>query len=194
MSYTNNQTERTQDTKLVTGVQQHFIPGNVSLTVAGVTYTPAQVIATIDSRVTATDSTTTARAALAKLVADAAAIKKQTQPIVNAVKQVALIMYANQPDVLTAFGLAPKKVPVPLTLAQKAERAAKAKATRAARNTMGPKAKAKVKGTATPAATAASGTAAGTPASAPSASATTTAPVVVPATPAASGGAGTGHA
>ncbi len=173
MGNPNTAQERAADAKLAAGVTQFFVPGNVTLTVAGVVVTPAQVVAALQNRVSAIDATTTAKAALAKSYADGKTLRTTTQPIVNAVKQIALIMYANAPDTLTVFGLVPRKARAPLTLAEKAERAAKAKATRLARNTMGPKAKAKVKGTVTPAAATASTTAPGA-----SAAAVATAPVV----------------
>jgi hypothetical protein len=53
---------------------------------------------------------------------------------------------------LAVFGLAPDQTPAPLTVEQKLVRAAKAKATRAARHTMGPKQKKAIKGQVTPAA------------------------------------------
>jgi len=138
--------EQAADTKLAAGVTQYFAPASVTITIAGVAMTPAQVTAAIQSRVASINARATAKVALAKAVTDNDALMTSTQPVVSAVKQIALIMYANQPEVLTVFGLAPRKVPAPLTVAEKAERAAKAAATRLARNTMGPKAKAKVKG------------------------------------------------
>jgi hypothetical protein len=57
--------------------------------------------------------------------------------------------FGNQPDVLADFGLVPRKAPTPLTVEQKAAAAAKRKATRAARNTMGAVQKKKVVGTVT---------------------------------------------
>lgn len=147
--------ELAKDTKLNAGVTQYFVPGNVSVTIAGVTMAPAQVGATLETRIAATHASTTAKANLSQTVAARKATMVATQPVVDAVTQIALIMYANQPDVLTTFGIVPKKVPVPLTVAQKADRQAKIEATRLARGTMGPKAKAKVKGVVAPAAPAA---------------------------------------
>jgi hypothetical protein len=143
------------DTKLVAGVQTYFAPGNVTVTVGGVVLTSAQLVTTLQSRVNATNARTTAKANLVKAVADGTTLLATTQPIVETVKQVVLMNYSNQPDVLTVFGVSPRKVPVALTLEEKAAKAAKAAATRIARNTMGPKQKAKVKGvvpTAAPAA------------------------------------------
>jgi len=57
--------------------------------------------------------------------------------------------FGNQPDVLADFGLRPRKAATPLTVEQKAAAAAKRKATREARNTMGPVKKRTVKGTVT---------------------------------------------
>ena len=188
MANQNMKKEEAADTKLTAGVTQYFGPGNVTLTVAGVVMTPAAVEAAIQSRVTSANAVTTAKAAFIKAAADRKALLASTQSVVSAVRQIALIMYANQPDVLTFFGLAPRKAPVPLTLAEKAERAAKGAATRLARGTMGPKAKAKVKGV-VPTATAASTT------SGASAGAATN-PVATPVTVSTpvTGGAGSGHA
>jgi hypothetical protein len=55
------------------------------------------------------------------------------------------VLGRRNPD-LSKFGMTPDKVPEPLTVDQKKQRAAKARATRAARHTMGPKAKKAVKG------------------------------------------------
>jgi hypothetical protein len=185
MTVKNKTEEIAVDTKLAAGVQAYFAPSNVTVTVAGVVMTPAQVEAAIQSRVTAINASKTAKAALAKAVADAEALMTSTQPVVDAVKQIALIMYVNQPAVLTVFGITPKKVPVALTAVELAERAAKAAATRLARNTMGPKEKAKVKGVlpaTAPAATA-------IPATGALASSST--PISIPAVP--TGTTGTGH-
>ena len=142
----NNSQEQAAATQLIAGVQQYFIPGNVTVTVAGVVITPTAMTAALQSRVSTINASITAKAALSNAVAAEATTKATTKAIVSAIKQLALIMYANQPEVLTVFGIAPRKVPTPATSAELAERAAKAKATRIARNTMGPKQKAKVKG------------------------------------------------
>ena len=179
--------EVSADNQLVVGVQQIFAPSNITLTVAGVTMTSAALGAKILTLVSADTATMTARAVLVKAMAEEKATRIAVQPVINAVKQLAHIMYANAPEVLSVFGLLPRKVAPPLTIEQKAEKAAKAKATRLARNTMGPKAKAKVKGTVPSAAASASAASPGA-----SAGATTT-PVVTPGVqPVAT--AGTGHA
>jgi len=157
-------TEEAADTKLAAGVQTYFAPANVTITVAGAVVTPAEMAAAIQSRLKATATAMTSHTAMKQAVAARETTMASTQSLVDAIKQVALIMYANQPDVLTVFGIAPRKVPAPLTAAQLAERAVKAAATRKARGTMGPKQKAKVTGTGT-----------GTPVAAPSASPSPTA-------------------
>lgn len=57
--------------------------------------------------------------------------------------------FSKSPDVLADFGLNPKNVRTPLTVEEKTVAAAKRKATRAARHTMGTKQKKGVKGTVT---------------------------------------------
>jgi hypothetical protein len=143
-------TEEAADTKLAAGVQTYFAPANVTITVAGAVVTPAEMAAAIQSRLKATATAVTSHTAMKQAVAARETTMASTQSLVDAIKQVALIMYANQPDVLTVFGIAPRKVPAPLTAAQLAERAVKAAATRKARGTMGPKQKAKVTGTVAP--------------------------------------------
>ena len=55
-------------------------------------------------------------------------------------------MFSNQVSTLTAFAIAPRKVPVPLTAAKRAAAIAKAKATRLARGTTSKKQKAALTG------------------------------------------------
>jgi len=59
------------------------------------------------------------------------------------------VTFGNQPDALADFGLAPPKARAPMTAEQKAVAAAKRKATRVARGTLGKKQKKAVKGAVT---------------------------------------------
>ena len=149
-----------------------------SLTLASVVYTPAQIATALTALVTLYAAVDTAKSAVkVKLVAEAAqapALLSLMAALVSYVK----LTYSESPDVLTDFGLQPKKVRAPLTTAQKAVANAKREATREARGTTSKKAKKAVKGdvvgvTVTP-------VKAGQPVVAPSAA---------PSTPAATGGA-----
>ena len=75
----------------------------------------------------------------------------QVDPVVQGYKDILKVMFAGASQTLADFGLAPRKVPAPLTVEQLAARTAKLRATRKARGTLGPKAKKAIKGTVTPA-------------------------------------------
>jgi hypothetical protein len=134
--------------QLIAGFKQHMSTVS-SLTVVGVPYTPAQVEAflqeLIDLRAAVDDAKSSTKAKIATENAQAPALRSQMAALVAIVKG----SFANQPDVLADFGLKPKKAVTPLTIGQLADAAAKRAATRAARHTMGPKQKQKVKGTIT---------------------------------------------
>ena len=68
-------------------------------------------------------------------------------PTILALKDLLLAQFGAASQTLADFGLSPRKVRAPMTVAQKAAAAAKRKATRAARGTTGPKAKLAIKGT-----------------------------------------------
>jgi hypothetical protein len=135
-------------TQLIAGIKQHLSSVS-SLTVDGTPYTVAQVEgflqALIDLRTAVDDAKSSTKAKLATEAAQAPALRSQMAALVAIVKG----MFASQPDVLADFGLKPKKAKPPLTIGQMADAAAKRAATRAARHTMGPKQKQKVKGTIT---------------------------------------------
>ncbi|HEY4012967.1 MAG TPA: hypothetical protein VGM06_06500 [Polyangiaceae bacterium] len=97
---------------------------------------------------------------------------RQEQAVRVRLKQALLVAFAGQVDVLADFGLTGRAVRV-LTPEERVTMTAKAKATRAARHTMGKKQKAAIKGTVTPAAAAPAAPASPAPASAPGAPTTT---------------------
>ncbi len=119
------------------------------LTLAGGTFTPAQVATKLLEVVQLEQDVDAARAATKAKVAAMAAQLPALRIIMSAFVQFLRAAFGNQPDVLADFGLEPKKAATPLTVEQKAAAAAKRKATRAARNTMGPVQKKSVKGTVT---------------------------------------------
>jgi hypothetical protein len=106
----------------------------------GKSYTVAQVIAVVTSPIAASKDVVVKRAALeASLEAEREA-RAQSRFTVSAVKQTLQAMFAGQVDVLADFGL---KGPKPRVVPPKTQvaAAARAKATRALRGTVGPKAK-----------------------------------------------------
>ena len=129
---------------LIAGTNKHL--GNITqVLLAGGSYTAAQITSKLDqlvrlrTDVDAAKATTTAKLAVEKT--DMPALRIFMDALVSFVKAA----YGNAPEVLADFGLTPKAV-TPLTVEAKAAAAAKRKATRAARNTMGSKQKKDVKG------------------------------------------------
>ena len=119
------------------------------LTLAGGTFTPAQVATQLLTVVQLQQAVDDARAATKAKVAAMAAQLPALRTVMSAFVQFLRAAFGNQPDVLADFGLVPRKAATPLTVEQKATAAAKRKATRAARNTMGAVQKKSVKGTVT---------------------------------------------
>jgi hypothetical protein len=134
--------------RLIAGTRQHF--SNLgSLTFGNRTLTPPEIEAALQTLVdlrTAVDA--------AKALTQAKLVAEQTQAPALRTLQAALVAFVratfgDAPDRLAEFGLSPRKARTPLTIEQHAVAAAKAKATRAARHTMGKRQKKDVKGTIT---------------------------------------------
>jgi hypothetical protein len=176
--------------QLIAGTKQHF--ANVaSLAFAGSTYTPAQVQTSLQTLIDLRDAVDAARAAMATKVAAEGAQAPSLRSFMSAYATFVKATFGDQPDVLAHFGLAPRKPATPLTVEEKTAAAAKRKATREARKTMGPKQKLDVKGnvtgvTVTPVTTPV------TPV--PATQPVVTSPAPAPATPPATGSAATPHA
>jgi hypothetical protein len=161
---------------------------------AGVTLKPSDVVAKLQARIAQAKAVSSAAANWHSMVQTDHTAAAQLKPLLSAVKQVLLAAYSTQLDVLADFGLSSRKKPV-VSPATKTAAALKAKATRAARGTMGAVQKAAItapvtitpatatpvkSANATPAATSASGASApptATPASAPTAPASPPVPV-----------------
>jgi hypothetical protein len=124
--------------KLAAGAQKHLASG-ASLTIAGRSYTPAQVIGLLQTITTLRDAVETARTNLATQVAE----EKTQLPALYAfcAELTAYVRgtFGAKPDILADFGLAPRKSRTPLTAEQQAAAKAKRAATRKARGTMGKK-------------------------------------------------------
>jgi hypothetical protein len=104
------------------------------------------IITTLQTRVQVSKNVAPARATwLAAVEADRDE-RAKSQTLVGALKQSLLVFFAGQSDTLADFGLTARKTPV-VSPETRVAAAVKAKATREARHTLGPKQKAKIKGT-----------------------------------------------
>jgi hypothetical protein len=165
------------DQKLIDGLQKHAAT-ITSLVIAGATMVSKDIIDTLQTRIDLSIAAQTARATWLAAVAADEAERAKTKTFASGLRQALLVAFAGQIDVLADFGLSPRKAAV-ISPEEKVARAEKAKATRAARHTMGKVAKLKITGenpTGSPA----------TPAAAPAPippAVPATAPVVTPVTP-----------
>jgi hypothetical protein len=129
---------------LIAGVQKHF--GTTPVLVDGTTYAPADIVTKLQGRANADDAVVATKAVWE------AAVKEDEDPEVTAfitkLAQTVRFMYAGSPAIMADFGVAPPK-PRVVSTQTKVLAAAKAKATRAARHTMGSKQKKTVKGSVT---------------------------------------------
>jgi hypothetical protein len=137
--------------QLIAGARKHFANGSQVLTFAGgfANFTVDAAIAELQkiidlravaaaARANAKDQVQAERDAAPKLVA-----------FLDAFEALVRVMFGADTAALADFGLTPRKRPIPKTAQQKAVAAAKRKATRSARGTMGPKAKKAVHGNVT---------------------------------------------
>jgi len=169
--------------QLIAGTAKHFA-NTPQVVFASGSFTPAQITAKLQSLVTLRADVNAAKAATKAKVAAETADMPALHAFLNAFVSFVKATYGSAPDVLADFGIHPK-TRAPLTVEAKAAAAAKRKATREARKTMGSKQKKDIKGTVigvtvTPVSatqpTAAASPGQGAPAATSSAGATTQAP------------------
>jgi hypothetical protein len=137
-------TQISRDEALIAGVEKHL--SGVTLTLSGQALTTKQIVSELQDLIDAANAVEPARAAWQAAVAAEKAQQASSQEFLVALRQAVLAMFRSQPDVLADFSLtAPKKRPK-LTSAQAALNAARSKATRVARGTLGPVARQQIKG------------------------------------------------
>jgi hypothetical protein len=134
--------------KLVAGLTQHADTLS-TLMIAGTSHKTTDIISTLQGVLSSAQTVVTAKANWQAAVQADKQGRAKNQPLISDVRQALYVAFGNSIDTLADFGLTQKKTRVPRTPAQKAASTAKAKATRAARHTMGSKQKAQIKGTVT---------------------------------------------
>jgi hypothetical protein len=131
-------------TKLIAGTSKHLGNG-AQVTFAGGSYTATEITSKLQKLVTLRNNVEAAKAStrvkLAAEAADMPALRTFMGALVTYVKAV----YGSAPDVLADFGVFPK-ARAPMTVEAKTAAAAKRRATRVARNTLGSKQKKDIKG------------------------------------------------
>jgi prophage tail gpP-like protein len=138
--------QQTADQNLIVGLQKHeqTLP---SLVIGGTTYKAADIITVVQTLVNSAQAVSSSRATWqANLLADESA-RAKNKTFMSGLRQSLLVAFGSSVDVLADFGLKPHKVRAVVPPEEKAAAAAKARATRAARHTLGKKQKAQIKGT-----------------------------------------------
>jgi hypothetical protein len=139
-----NQVSRVQ--QLVAGTNKHFPNGSDPLSFGGVTRTVAALTQLLQSYL---DTRSAVVASQATTKAKLAGERAQSPPLLAAIDEYVAFLrarFGDAPDALADFGLAPPKARVPPTAEQQAIAAAKRKATREARHTLGKNQKKGTKG------------------------------------------------
>jgi hypothetical protein len=129
--------------QLISGLQKN--QPNGTIVIDGTSYTTTELIQLLQALIDALSSTVAARTAYRDAVHQSDALLKTDGPTVTALKASLRITYGPDSSTLSQYGLSPRKVTV-RTAEEKAIAAEKARATRAARHTMGKKAKKAITG------------------------------------------------
>jgi hypothetical protein len=179
MATVNTNTTQAHDAQVIVGIQKHLL-SVPSLPLAGSTYTPADLVKLVQSRIDSAGVVAAAGANKHATVVAHTALGTTLTPVLRGLRQYVLNAFGETSPVLADFGFTPPKKRT-LTPEKKAAAALLAKATRKARHTVGKKQKLAIKGAVSPAA----------PANPPaSASAPTAVAPTAPATPPTGGASG----
>ena len=143
----NRTTTKARDAQVIAGIEKHLQTVS-SLPLLGSTFTPADLVKLIQSRIDSAGTTTASKAAWHSTVVADEALNAKLTPVLRALRQYVINVFGEASPMLADFGFAPSKR-TPRTPEEKAAAAAKARATRAARHTMGTKQKKGVKGAVT---------------------------------------------
>src|SRR5579872_1887296 len=134
--------------RILSGIDKHF--ANVgSITLAGTSYTPADLKKILQADIDVSDASVKAKAAWQSDVQLERNSHAKVNPVIRMIRYYVLTQFGETKDAtdeLADFGFSPRKS-TKKTSATTTEAVAQAKATRTARNTMGKRQKAKVKGT-----------------------------------------------
>jgi hypothetical protein len=152
MPKSNRTTLQDRNRKMAAATQK-YLANLVHIFVAGVAYTPPQIVKILMDDTNAADAATTAKAQFHDAVVAARAQRALLRPFMPGFRSFVLNQFKDE-GIIAEFGFSRKQTT--RKVADKAAAATKAKATRTARHTMGKVQRKNVKGT-TPATTAAAG-------------------------------------
>lgn len=132
---TSHVTLKNRDTSVMKGIDKHI---TTSFTIAGTTYTPAELKALFQSEITAIEASDGLRKSLADSVQNVKTVSATVNEAYLLLRGGLITLYGRKANaVLNDFGMEIPKVSGPQTVESKALAKAKRAATRAARHTMG---------------------------------------------------------
>jgi hypothetical protein len=142
----NRDEKNTADQGLIDGLtsQQQTLS---SFTIGSKKLATTDLVTLLEKRIQSAKAVGSARATWLAAVAADRDLRSESDPVISGVRQALRTMFGSAVDTLAVFGLEPRKVRAPQTPEEKAAAVQKAEATRKARMTLGPKQKAKIKGT-----------------------------------------------
>jgi hypothetical protein len=144
MNKNNRISEQAHDALLIEGIDKYLTP-IPTLYLGGETFTPPALASFVQSHIDAITGVAAKYAEWRAAVAALTALDARVRVVEHDLKQFVIGMLGAKSPKLADFGYAPRKVAV-RTPAEKLVAAAKSKATRTARHTMGPKAKLAITG------------------------------------------------
>jgi hypothetical protein len=147
MTTTNRANQQDRNRKMIAATQKYLMK-LTAIVVAGVTYTPDQIVARLQQEITTADAATKARATFLTAAAAVQAERVAMKPFLSGFRAFLENMFTD-PSTITEFGFSPRKTKQSDTVT-KAMAADKRLATRKARHTMGKNQKKDVKGTTAP--------------------------------------------
>jgi hypothetical protein len=123
--------------KMIAGMEKHL--ADISLPLSGRMRGTAEVVAALKKRIDAAAASEAAHAAWLAKVAEERAALDETKELLANLQRVVIAMFGSMIETLADFGIAPRKKRAPLSPEAMVLSAERARATRAARHTMGPK-------------------------------------------------------
>ncbi len=132
---------------LESGVQQYM--ANETITLASQTYTGAELLARIQVSLDSATSVQEARGALNDAIAKDRVVRKKEASFLQDLRRIIGLRYSTSSETLQAFAIRPKKQRKPPSTEELLVAAAKLRATRTERRTMGKRQKAAIKGNVT---------------------------------------------
>jgi hypothetical protein len=131
--------------KVIAGIKANLTGGG-AIILGGQKYQPADLVKIFQAQLDAMDAVTALEAKLASARVTRGKAARRTAPVLRVLEEYLRGVLGGTNPGLMEYGFVPD-APRKVSVRTKAEAAAKARATRIARNTMGPKERLKVKGT-----------------------------------------------